>query len=119
MNEPKKVIILVRAAPYGMASAAEGFRVIIGLTGMGLDTHAVLVDDGVLVSLKGQAPSDLGMHKLEDAYSQLQDFGARLYVHTPSLEERGILEEDCIGVEPIDDDELGNMISTADHIITF
>lgn len=119
MNQAKKVLVLIRTSPYGMASAGEGFRTIIGLAGMGVETHAVLVDDGVLVALKGQDPSVLEMHKLEDAYSQLADFGAKLYVHLPSLAERGLLQEDCIGVKFLSDDKLRELIWKVDHVITF
>lgn len=119
MNDVKKVLILIRTSPYGMASAGEGFRAIIGLAGMGVETHAVLVDDGILVAHKGQDPEVLGMHKLEDAYSQVADFGAQLYVHEPSLGERGLLKDDCISVEFLTDDKLRELISTVDHVITF
>ncbi len=119
MADSKKVMILIRTAPYGMASAGEGFRAIIGLAGMGVETHAVLADDGVLVAKKRQNPEALGMHKLEDAYSQLGDFGAKLYVHEPSLTERGLLKDDCISVEFITNDELRELISKVDHVITF
>jgi len=115
----KKVLILIRTCPYGMASAGEGFRAIIGLAGMEIDTHAVLVDDGVLVGLKGQLPDALGMHKLEDAFSQLSDFGAKLYVHEPSLAERGLSADDCIPAEVLTDDKLRELISQVDHVITF
>lgn len=119
MSDAKKVLILIRACPYGMASAGEGFRAIIGLAGMGVETHAVLVDDGVLVARKGQDPDALAMHKLEDAYSQVADFGARLYVHLPSLSQRDLLKEDCISVEFITDEKLRELISAVDHVITF
>jgi sulfur relay protein TusC/DsrF len=119
MSDVKKVLILVRTSPYGMATAGEGFRAIIGLAGMGVQTHAVLADDGVLVALKGQNPSVLNMHKLEDAYSQVSDFGAKLYVHQPSLAERGILQDDLISVESLTDDSLRDLIEYVDHVITF
>jgi tRNA 2-thiouridine synthesizing protein C len=119
MADTKKVLVLIRTAPYGMATAGEGFRAIIGLAGMGVETHAVFADDGVLVALKGQNPSALGMHNLEDAYSQLADFGAKLYVHIPSLAQRGLLQEDCIGVKFLSDDKLRELIWKVDHVITF
>jgi len=119
MADAKKVIILIRTAPYGMASAGEGFRAIIGLAGMGVETHAVLADDGVLVAKKGQDPEVLGMHKLEDAYSQVADFGAKLYLHLPSLEERGLGAEDCVSAETLDDDGLRELVAAVDHVITF
>jgi sulfur relay protein TusC/DsrF len=119
MSEAKKVLVLIRTAPYGMATAGEGFRAIIGLAGMGIETHAVLADDGVLVAHKGQDPSALAMHRLEDAYSQIPDFGAKLYVHLPSLFERGLLQEEMIPVEFIDDEKLRELITDVDHVITF
>jgi len=117
--EAKKVMILIRSAPYGMATAGEGFRALIGLVSMGIQTHVVLADDGVLVAHKGQAPEALAMHKLEDAYSQLADFGAKLYVHLPSIVQRGLLKDDCISVEFISDEKLRELISEVDHVITF
>ncbi len=117
--EAKKVAVLIRSAPYGMATAGEGFRALIGLVSMGIQTHVVLVDDGVMVALKGQNPEALQMHRLSDAYSQLPEFGAKLYVHLPSLTQRGLLQEDCISVEFLDDDKLRGLISSVDHVITF
>lgn len=119
MSEAKKVLVLIRTSPYGMASAGEGFRAIIGLAGMGVETHAVLADDGVLIAHKGQNPEVLEMHKLEEAYSQLADFGAKLYVHLPSLAERGLLKDDLISVEFLTDDKLRELISEVDHVLTF
>jgi tRNA 2-thiouridine synthesizing protein C len=119
MSEARKVMILIRAAPYGMATAGEAFRAIIGLAGMGIETHAVLADDGVLVAHKGQSPDALGMHNLSQAYSQLRDFGAKLYVHLESLTQRGLLQEECISVEFITDDRLRELIASVDHVITF
>jgi sulfur relay protein TusC/DsrF len=115
----KKVIVLIRTSPYGMATAGEGFRAIIGLAGMGVETHAVLVDDGVLVALNDQNPDSLGMHKLSDAYSQLADFGAKLYLHTPSLDLRGISTEYCISAQTLDDNQLAELVSSVDHVVSF
>ncbi len=115
----KKVIVLIRTSPYGMASAGEGFRAVIGLAGMGVETHAVLADDGVLVAHKGQSPDALGMHNLSEAYSQLGEFGAKLYVHLESLTRRGFLQEECIPVEFVTDERLRELIAEVDHVITF
>ena len=119
MTDTKNVLVLIRTAPYGMATAGEGFRAIIGLAGMEVETHAVLIDDGVLIAHKGQNPDALAVHKLSDAYAQVGDFGAKLYVHLASLTQRGLLKEDCIPVEFIDDDKLRELIRKVDHVITF
>lgn len=119
MNEVKTILILIRCAPYGTASAGEGFRAVIALAGMGIRTRVVLADDGVMVARKNQQPGALGMHKLEDVYSQLADFKAKLYLHQPSLEERGISPDDCIQADVLDDDKLGELLSRADHVLSF
>ncbi|MBD3287033.1 hypothetical protein GF359_10290 [candidate division WOR-3 bacterium] len=119
MSPQKTILILLRSCPYGMATAAEGYRVIIGLAGMGLRIHAVLLEDGVLVALKGQNPSGLGMHELSQVFAKLTEFGADLYVHTPSVTERGLSEAGFIDSNLIDDEELKDLITSADHVITF
>jgi len=119
MAEPKKVVILVRSAPYGMATAGEAFRAIIGMAGMGVETHAVLVDDAVLVALKGQNPEALGMHRMDEVYSQLADFNAKLYVHLPSLDYRSLPKDNCIEAQMIDNADLRELIASVDHVITF
>ncbi len=115
----KKTIILIRAAPYGMASAGEGFRGIIGVAGMGIETHAVLIDDGVFVAKKGQNPSKIEMQKLEDAYKSLSDFGAKLYIHKESAEIRGVSQEETIEAEWIDTLRLKELINSVDAVVTF
>jgi len=115
----KKACVLVRSCTYGMASSGEAFRTIIGLAGMGVETNAVLLDDGVFVALKGQDPSVIEMQNLEKAYNSLKDFGAKLYIHKKSMEKRGIKEDEILEAEVINTDTLRKMINETDAVITF
>lgn len=117
--EAKKVMILIRSAPYGMATAGEGFRALIGLVSMGIQTHVVLADDGVMVALKNQSPEVLDMNNLVDLYAQLPGLGAKLYLYHPSLADHGISPDDCIEAEVLGDEKLRELISVVDHVITF
>lgn len=115
----KKATVLIRAAPYGMASAGEGFRGIIGLGGLGVETHAVLMDDGVFVAKKGQNPSKIEMQKLEDAYKAVSDFGAKLYIHKESAEVRQVSQEETVEAEWIDTPKLRELINSVDVVVSF
>ncbi len=115
----KKIVFLIRSAPYGMATAAEGFRAIIATAGMGIETHAVLVEDGVFIAKTGQQPEAIAMHSLESAYRQVSDFGAHLYIHTESAEERGVAKPETIPARWITLPELRDLIHSADFVISF
>ncbi len=115
----KKVIIFIKAGPYGMASPGEGFRAVIGLAGMGFEVHTVLIDDGVFVLKKGQAPEKIEMHNLEEAYSSIPDFDAKLYAYKPSLDDRGLTKDMIIDAEIIDRDALKKLLDSVDATVTF
>ena len=113
------IVFLIRTCPYGMASAAEAYRAVIGVAGMGLDTKAVFVEDGVYSAVKNQKPETIDMHPIVEAYKQVGEFGAKLYVHKESMEERGISADELIEAEIIDTEMLREIIKNAKHIVTF
>jgi len=115
----KKVIVLLRTAPYGLASGGEAFRLIIGLAGMGMDTTAVLVDDGVYCGIKDQKAESIEMKPLDQAYGQLSEFGAKLFIHKESIEERGISHDRIIKAEFITTRDLANLVVKSDTVISF
>jgi len=114
-----KITIMVRSAQYGMATAGEGFRAIIGTAGMGFDTYAVLIDDGVFVALKDQNAEKIEMHNLAEAYKQISDFGAHLIIHKESMEKRDISEYEIIAGKIIDTKELKNILRESKFVISF
>ncbi len=115
----KKVCILIKSCSYGMASAGEAYRTIVGLAGMEVDTNVVLVDDGVFIAMKGQDPSEIEMQSLELAYTSIGEFGAKLYVHKESMEKRGVKEDEIIEANMLNTDGLKKIINEMDAVITF
>lgn len=95
----RKVLVIVDAGPYGTATAAEAYRVLQGLGGMGIQTTCLLQGDGAFIALKNQKPESIDMQSLEKAYSPLKEFGVQIFVLEESLKERGIKEEDLIEIE--------------------
>ena len=113
------IVFLIRTCPYGMASAAEAYRAVIGVAGMGLATKAVFVEDGVYSIVKNQKPETIDMHPIVEAYKQVGEFGAKLYIHKESMEQRGLNSDEIIEAEIIDTEELKKIIEGAKHIVTF
>ncbi|MCR4428646.1 MAG: DsrE family protein [Caldiserica bacterium] len=97
----KKVLVIVDAGPYGTATAAEAYRVLQGLGGMGIETTCLLLGDGAFIALKNQKPEEIEMQSLERAYPSLKEFAVKIFVLEESLKERGIKEEDLIQIEGI------------------
>ncbi len=114
-----KAVFLIRTCPYGMASAAEAYRAVIGVAGMGIETKAVFVEDGVYSIVKNQNPEGIDMHPIVEAYKQVKEFGAELYVHKESLEERGLSPDELIEAKVINTEELRKLIEDTDKVITF
>lgn len=119
--------IVIRRAPYGTLSAAEGVRHLMGAAQAELSVHAVLIDDGVHLAKQGQDSGSAGWTNLSDALGQALGSGAtdssarlRAYVHRPSAETRGLDHLDLIsGVELIGDAQLAAVLASADALLIF
>lgn len=117
--------IVIRRAPYGTLSAAEGVRHLIGAAQAGMSVCAVLVDDGVYLAKQGQDPAGTAWTSLSDSLGQslgprMTGSSARVYVHRPSAETRGLDHLDVIpGVESIGDAQLAALLASADALLVF
>ena len=117
----KKSLILIRTAPYGEASPAEGFRVIMTLPAMGIATTAVVMDDGVYCLVKKGDATRVGWRaNVSEAFAQTREYEARLLVHGPSLQSRGVDTEEIIGHDGVlDEPALRDLIQEADVVLAF
>lgn len=121
------ICVVIRKPPYGSLSAAEGIRHFLGAAGCGTAATAVLVDDGVYLAKDGHHPADSGWTDLSAALRKTVDLAApgspveiRIYAHRPSTQERGINRADLVaGVELIDNDQLADMLATAEGTLIF
>lgn len=115
------VAVLMRKAPYGSVYTAEGFRSIMGVGVFELDVRPVFVDDGVYALVRGQDGADLDMKSLDEGWGMLEDFGVEiLYVHGPSLTERGLTPEDLtVDVSILDDAGLAALLTDSGAVLPF
>jgi sulfur relay (sulfurtransferase) DsrF/TusC family protein len=117
----KKALILIRTAPYGEASPAEGFRVIMTLPSMGIETTALVVEDGVFCLVKEADATRVGWRgNVSEAFAQTPEYEARLLVHRPSLHARGLREHEIIGHDgAIGDEDVKRLVDEAQVVLAF
>jgi len=113
--------ILIRRPPYGQIHAAEAVRHMGGALGEGLQTSMLLVDDGVYVARDGQDVSGTAWTNLVEPLAKGIAKGARVYLHTPSAQARGLLNEEhfIIGVELVDDAGLARVLEQSDAVMVY
>ncbi len=113
--------ILLRRPPYGQIHAAEAARHVGGALAEGIQTSVVFIDDGVYVVRDGQNMGDTAWTPLAPALLKALAKGARLFVHTPSALERGLLKDEhfVVGVEPLDDAGLAQMLAGSHSVMIY
>ena len=119
MNTVRKIMILIRSPPHGSTNVGEGLRAAIALAGMDIETTIVLMDDAVFAALKGQAPDAIGTTSLDESIVNASEFGAKLVVHTESLQERGIRKDELLDVETIATGRIAELVHEVDATVTF
>lgn len=122
----KQLCVLVRRAPYGTIHAAEGIRLALGGVSNGLQTALVLVDDGVYAGKDGQEVAETGWTALSgvlhQALATVKKEGPALevYVHAPSLKERGLGAGELIpGAKVLDDAGLAVFLARSEKVAVF
>ena len=117
----KKALILIKTAPYGEASSAEGYRVVMALPSMGMETTALVMEDGVFCLVREADATQVGWRaNLSDAFAQAGEFDAKLCVHRPSLEARGLNENEIIAHDgTVNDEDVKKLIDEADVVMAF
>jgi sulfur relay (sulfurtransferase) DsrF/TusC family protein len=91
------VCVVIRNSPYGNVMPAEAYRTIQALQTFEREVSVLFMADGVLTMVDSTDPSQIGMHRLAEAYVALMELpGVTLAVHRGSLRQRGFKEEDLI-----------------------
>ena len=113
--------ILIRRPPYGQIHAAEAIRHLNGALVEGLQTSAVLIDDGVYVARDGQDTGTTGWTAPSPFLTEAVAKGARVFAHAPSAQARGLLRDGhfVVGVELVDDDGLGRLLAASDSVMVY
>ena len=113
--------LLIRRPPYGQIHAAEAIRHMGGALGEGILTNVLLVDDGVYVARDGQDVSGTAWTSLVQPLAKGIAKGAHVYLHTPSAQARGLLNDEhfVIGIELVDDGELARLLTESDIVMVY
>ncbi len=120
MTTKNSLTILIRRPPYGQIHAAEAIRHMGGAL-EALQTNVLLVDDGVYVARDGQDAGSTGWTSLVAPLAKGMAKGARVYLHTPSAQARGLLTDEhfVIGVEPVDDAGVARLLTESDLVMVY
>lgn len=117
----KKVLVLMRKAPYGSFYTFEGLQTMLVMGAYEIEIGVAFLDDGVYAIVKGQDPSLLDIKPLGRTFPALPDFNVeKFYVCGESLEERGLSVEDLvIAPEVLERAALGRLIAEQDAVLPF
>ena len=122
---PRKVLVLMRKAPYGSLYNWEGLQVLLimgayKIKGL-VDIAVAFVEDGVFAITQGQDPSSLGMKAIAKTYPALPDFEVdRFYVGGQSLADRNLtLDALVIKPEILDVAGMARLLAEQDAILPF
>ena len=116
----KKATILVTKPPYGTAVMAEAFRTAMGIPAVNIETRVVLEGDAVYALLKTAKPKEaLNFGNMGEAFMMYEEYGFSLYVHIPSVEERGLRWVDLMDCARLSEEELQNLLRESDMLLRF
>lgn len=117
----KKFMFLNRKAPHGTVYALEGLEVVLITAAFDQDVSLVFTDDGVYQLMKGVDTKGIEVKDFSRTYRALDGYDIeKLYVDQPSLDARGLTEDDLIvDVTVLSADEMKNLMDEQDVVISF
>lgn len=116
----KKVLFLVRSAPYGSAAIPESVRACLGFGTMPLEVSYVLTDDATWVLLPDHQPEPIGGNDALALIGNLSDLGVRLYVDEAALAARGLTAgADAPEFVALPPDGIADLVAGADAVLTY
>jgi len=117
-----KLLFVCRHAPYGQGVAREALDAMLAAAAYGQDIGVLFMDDGVFQLLPEQAPGSLPQKSLEANLSALPLYEVRrLYVHSESLQERGLALANLIDLElqAVDSQAIGQLLTQHKQLLSF
>lgn len=116
-KQVKKLLLIIRTAPFNTVSVPEALRMSIGLTVHDNRVSILLIDDGVWNSLS-IAPHIVGRPDINDSIELFSACGIKVFADESSLKERNITE--CNGyVEKLSRQDALGLIAGSDVVLSF
>lgn len=121
MAPSRRLLFLIRRAPYGAAFGREALDAILAASAFEVPTDVVFDGDGIWQLLKDQDGGAIGEKDTGANWEALPMFDVEsLHVHRSTLETRGLTPEDLtLPVTVIDDADLRALIAGADQVLGF
>jgi tRNA 2-thiouridine synthesizing protein C len=115
----KKIMHVMRRAPHGSIYTYEGLEMILIMAAYEQDLSVAFIGDGVYALKKDQDTAGIGIKGFSKTFMALDGYDVeKLYVDKPSLEERGLTEDDLlVDVEVMDSSEIGRLMNEQDVVI--
>lgn len=116
----KKILFLVRSAPYCGATAYETFEALLVAAVFEQELSVLFADDGVYQLLRGQDPTVLGVRSLGAGLRALPTYDVeRVFVAAESLGPRALSLDDFeVDVTPLDAQEVAELIGRQDAVVS-
>jgi len=123
MTKPtkKKLLFILRHAPYGSSLAKEGIDAILATSAYEQNLSVVFIDDGVFQLTNNQHTESIEQKNISRmlAAFPLYDI-TQLFVCASSLQARGIGHDDIQeGITSLDHNALQKLCKQQDHLLSF
>ena len=116
----KKILFLMRTAPYGSAGIAEGARSALGFATLPYEINIILMDEAVWALLPSQQPEGIGSTNTWSLFETLADIDVILNADSEAITERGItIPSDGPKFNVLNSDEISALIGQADAVLTY
>lgn len=121
-EEPQKLMVVFRTAPYGNIYSFEGLENVVMMAAYEQDLTVLFIDDGVLALKKGMDGSGTGIKDFSPTFKALEPVYdvEKIYIDRASLEARGLTLDDLI-IQPefIEADQVEKMIAEQKNTMMF
>jgi tRNA 2-thiouridine synthesizing protein C len=117
----KKILFINKQAPYGSSTAQEGLDVLLMASTFAQDISVLFLGDAVWQLKKDQNPDDIKAKNFSVTYKALPLYDIeKVYVDQQALEQRNLALEDLlISVELLTTEQISELMSQQDHIVSF
>jgi len=116
----KKILFIMRTAPYGSAGIAEGVRSALGFATLPFELNIILMDEAVWAFLPNQQPEGIGGNPTWSLFETLTDIDVTLNADSEAINERGLaVQSDMPKFNILNSDEISALIGQADAVLTY
>jgi tRNA 2-thiouridine synthesizing protein C len=117
----KKVGIINRTSPHGLANGRESLDLTLALSAYNESLSLFFIGDGVYQLKKGQLTEDILQKNFQPLFKMLELYDVEnIYVCSTSLEQRGLnAKQLLVNVTLIDSEELKSQLTQQDQLLSF